>query len=224
MKNPIVVTSLEEDFRKIGLIKAESKQAETESQDEEVLDEAGRVRYATRGGKKVKQEKTSAAERRQAKKYRRSSAGHRSAKKAAKRLHTAKGQRHAAKVAAKAMRMGTRQEGTDATEALKAFANAAIIADKLANIFTEWVKADIYESEDERVFAGLAGELAEIAESFADIATAMHEGRLEEGSEDVAEAFAEGLEVVLDAVDLYEANADDEDESDDEDEDESGNE
>lgn len=222
MKNPIVVTSLEEDFRKIGLIKAESKQAEeAASEDEEVLDEAGRIKFALRGGKKVKQQKTSAPERLQAKKYRRSAAGRKAAKKAMKRLSTAKGQRRAAKVAAKAMRMGTRQE--DATETLKAFANAAIIADKLAGIFTEWVKADIYESQDERMFAALAGELAEIAESFADIATAMHEGRLEEGSEDVAEAFSEGLEVVLDAVDLYEANAD-EDEDDSDDEDESGNE
>jgi hypothetical protein len=221
MKNPVVITSLEEDFRKIGLIKesTEAPQAESDS-----LDEAGRVRVALRGGKKVRQQKTSTAERMMAKKYRRSAAGKKAAKKAKKRLMTAKGQRRAAKVAAKAIRLGTRQEAFDSTEALKAFANAAIIADKLAGIFTEWVKADIYESEDERMFAAVAGELGEIAESFADIATAMSEGKLEESSdEDIAAAFAEGLETVLDAVDLYEANADDEDDEDGEDEDESGN-
>ena len=225
MKNPVVITSLEEDFKKIGLIK-ESKDTAPQAEEGESLDEAGRIRVALRGGKKVRQQKTSAAERRAAKLYRRSSAGKKAAKKAMKRLHTAKGQRHAAKVAAKAMRMGTRQEAFDAAEALKAFANAAIIADKISGIFTEWVKADIYESEDERMFAGLAGELGEIAESFADIATAMSEGKLEESSEeDVAAAFAEGLETILDAVDLYEANAEDEEEGEDdgEGEDESGN-
>ena len=62
MRNPIVVTTLEEDFRKIGLIR-ESVQASApasapKEEEEEVLDEAGRIRYALRGGKKVKQNLT----------------------------------------------------------------------------------------------------------------------------------------------------------------------
>jgi hypothetical protein len=216
MRNQIVVTTLEEDFRKIGLIRESAPTpapvAPKEEEEEEVLDEAGRIKFALRGGKKVKQQKTSMADRRAAKKNRRSAGGKKSARKQAKIRRSAKGQRRMAKVAAKAIAKGTRQEAVDANETLKSFANAAIIADKLSTIFTEWVKADIYESEDERMFAGLAGELGEIAESFADIATAMSEGKLEESAEDVAAAFAEGMETILDAVDLYEDNNEDDEE------------
>jgi hypothetical protein len=216
MRNPIVVTTLEEDFRKIGLIR-ESVQASApasapKEEEEEVLDEAGRIRYALRGGKKVKQQKTSTAERMAGKKYKRSAEGRRSAKRSEKKASTSKGMRRAAMVKRKAISKGTRQEAVDANETLKSFANAAIIADKLAGIFTEWVKADEYEAADERMFAGLAGQLGEIAESFADIATAMSEGRLDESAEDVAAAFAEGMETILDAVDLYEDNNEDEEE------------
>jgi hypothetical protein len=217
MRNPIVVTTLEEDFRKIGLIRESAPTPapvapKEEEEEEEVLDEAGRIRFALRGGKKVKQQKTSMADRLASKKQRRSSGGKKSARKQAKMRRSAKGQRRMAKVAAKAIQKGTRQEAVDANETLKSFANAAIIADKLAGIFTEWVKADEYEASDERMFASLVGELSEIAESFADIATAMSEGKLEESAEDVAAAFAEGMETILDAVDLYEDNNEDEDE------------
>jgi len=219
MRNPIVVTTLEEDFRKIGLIRESAPApapvaapAAPKEDEEEVLDEAGRIKFALRGGKKVKQQKTSMADRRAAKKQRRSASGKKSARKQAKIRRSAKGQRRMAKVAAKATRLGTRQEAVDPNETLKSFANAAIIADKLANIFTEWVKADEYEASDERMFASLVGELSEIAESFADIATAMSEGKLEESAEDVAAAFAEGMETILDCVDLYEDNAEEGDE------------
>jgi len=231
MRNPIVVTTLEEDFRKIGLIKESAPAApaaaseETEESEEEVLDEAGRIRFALRGGKKVKQQKTSMHDRMATKKARRSSGGKKSARKQAKIRRTAKGQRHMAKVQRKAIQKGTRQEAVavDPNETLKSFANAAIIADKLAGIFTEWVKADEYEAADERMFAGLAGQLGEIAEAFADIATAMSEGKLEESAEDVASAFAEGMETILDCVDLYEDNNDGE-EDEEEVEETSGNE
>lgn len=216
MRNQIVVTTLEEDFRKIGLIRESAPTpapvAPKEEEEEEVLDEAGRIKFALRGGKKVKQQKTSMADRLAAKKQRRSASGKKSARKQAKMRRSAKGQRRMAKVTAKAIQKGTRQEAVDANETLKSFANAAIIADKLAGIFTEWVKADEYEASDERMFASLVGELSEIAESFADIATAMSEGKLEESAEDVAAAFAEGMETILDAVDLYEDNNEDEDE------------
>jgi len=229
MRNPIVVTTLEEDFRKIGLIKESAPAApaaaseETEESEEEVLDEAGRIKFALRGGKKVKQQRTSMSDRLKGKKARRSSGGKKSARKQAKIRRTAKGQRHMAKVQRKAIQKGTRQESVDPNETLKSFANAAIIADKLANIFTEWVKADEYEADDDRMFAGLAGQLGEIAESFADIATAMSEGNLEESAEDVASAFAEGMEVILDCVDLYEDNNDGEEEDEEEVDDTSGN-
>lgn len=214
MRNPIVVTTLEEDFRKIGLIKESAPAAaseKTEESEEEDLDEA-RIKKAFRGGKVVKQNRTSSAKKRYNLKYARTPEGRKSAKKTDKKAGTTKGMRRAAIVKRKAIQKKTRMESVDANETLKSFANAAIIADKLSTIFTEWVKADIYESEDERMFASLVGELSEIAESFADIATAMSEGKLEESAEDVAAAFAEGMETILDAVDLYEDNNEDEDE------------
>ena len=226
MRNQIVVTTLEEDFRKIGLIRESAPTpapVAPKEEEEEVLDEAGRIKFALRGGKKVKQQKTSMADRLASKKQRRSASGKKSARKQAKMRRSAKGQRRMAKVTAKAIQKGTRQEAVDANETLKSFANAAIIADKLAGIFTEWVKADEYEASDERMFASLVGELSEIAESFADIATAMSEGKLEESAEDVAAAFAEGMETILDAVDLYEDNNEDEDEDEEEVEETSGN-
>ena len=218
MRNPIVVTTLEEDFRKIGLIK-ESAPAAAEAQaddDEEILEKrktlaqrlarkhkAGSVRGMAKRPKLADLPDAGAlAMRRRKAKSRR----HKTAKTNARRAKTSRGKKLA--------NVASRREGVevDPNETLKSFANAAIIADKLANIFTEWVKADEYEADDERMFAGLAGQLGEIAESFADIATAMSEGNLEESAEDVASAFAEGMEVILDCVDLYEDNNEDEDE------------
>jgi hypothetical protein len=102
---------------------------------------------------------------------------------------------------------GMSMEAFDAAEALKSFANAAIIAERLQTIFTEWVKSDLCESrEDETEFLKLAGVLAAIAEEFAEIATALNESADELDEEAVAGIFNEGLETVLDAVDLYEKN------------------
>jgi hypothetical protein len=228
MRNPIVVTTLEEDFRKIGLIKESAPAAaEAQADDEEILEKrktlaqrlarkhkAGSVRGMAKRPKLADLDTAGelAMRRRKAASHR-----HKTATQTAKRAKSAHGKKLA--------KVASRREGVevDANETLKSFANAAIIADKLAGIFTEWVKADEYEAADERMFAGLAGQLGEIAESFADIATAMSEGRLDESAEDVAAAFAEGMEVILDCVDLYEDNNDGEEEDEEEVEETSGN-
>lgn len=215
MKNPIVITSLEEDFKKIGLIRDTKPMQESVEQDEN-LDEAARIKKRVvlkpgGGAKVVKTQRSSAKERMAAKKFRRSAAGKKSARKAMKRRMSAKGQRRAAKVAKAAAAKGTRQEGFDPKEALKSFANAAIIAEKLQLAFLEWVKGDLCESAgDESEFLKLAAELAVIAEEFAEVATALNEGT-ELDTEELSELFAEGLETVLDAVDLYEENEGDDD-------------
>lgn len=250
MKTPIVITSLEEDFRKIGLIKAESvaPEASVEETDETELDEAARikkrlVRKAGGGIAVQKTQKSSAKERMAGKKFRRSAAGKKAARMAMKKRRSAKGKRIAAKVAAVAAKKGTRSKGDmsgmrmkgdygmgmsmeafDAAEALKSFANAAIIAERLQTVFTEWVKGDLCESrEDDTEFLKLAGELAAIAEEFAEIATVLSEGTEELDEEAVAAIFNEGLETILDAVDLYEQNegeGEDEEDEDMEDEEE----
>lgn len=265
MKTPIVITSLEEDFKKIGLIKAESvaPEASVEETDESELDEATRIKKRLQrkagGGYEVKQlKKSSAKERMRGKEFRRSAAG-----KAAERLRgrvrgTKKFKKRAKKTADVAAQKGTRRgkgdmggmrmkgdygmggmrmkgdydmgmsmEAFDAAEALKSFANAAIIAERLQTVFTEWVKGDLCESvEDDTEFLKLAGELATIAEEFAEIATALSEGTEELDEEAVTALFNEGLETILDAVDLYEENEgeDDEDMEDEEEEsDDEGN-
>lgn len=230
VKNPIVITSLEEDFKKIGLIKATPAapvQESAESDESDELDEARRVKRRVSlkpggGAKVVKTQRTSAKKRMQNKKYGRSAAGRKAKKRAVKRAHTSKGKRRAARVAALATKKGTRHEGFDPAEALKSFANAAIIAEKLQTEFLSWVKNDLCESAgDESEFLSLASELAALAEEFAEVATALSEGTELDG-EAVTEMFNEGLQFILDSVDLYEANkSDDEEEADDEEGDES---
>jgi len=215
MKNPIVITSLEEDFKKIGLIRDTKPMQESVEQDEN-LDESTRIkrrmqRQAGGGLKAVKTQKTTAAERMRGKNFRRSAKGQKAMRRAEKKRHSAKGRRMAAKVAKAAAAKGTRHEGFDPKEALKSFANAAIIAEKLQLAFLEWVKGDLCESAgDESEFLKLAAELAVIAEEFAEVATALNEGT-ELDTEELSELFAEGLETVLDAVDLYEENEGDDD-------------
>jgi hypothetical protein len=208
MRNPIVVTTLEEDFRKIGLIKESAAPAVETTDPEEDIEEGrydkltggGKRRAPTRQGGKAYKALMRTPEGKKQAKLKKKTAAKPGAKRQARRLH------------AKRVRKGLADSVQANSETLKSFANAAIIADKLAGIFTEWVKADEYEASDERMFASLVGELSEIAESFADIATAMSEGKLEESAEDVAAAFAEGMETILDAVDLYEDNNEDEEE------------
>ena len=83
-KNPIVITSLEEDFRKIGLIRgpiSESKVEQTETETETDIEEATRIKKRLVGGKVQRTQKTTAKERMMAKKYRRSSGGKAAARK-----------------------------------------------------------------------------------------------------------------------------------------------
>lgn len=225
MKSPIVITSLEEDFRKIGLLKAESLEAPSVAEEaSEDLEEAQRikkrlVRKAGGGVKIQKTQRTTAAERMKGKKYRRTAAGKKAARRRAKKMRTSRGKRLAARMAKLGMAKGTRQESFDQDSALKSYANAAIIADHLAKIFVEWMDNYELSAIEENTFASAATDMQEIAEAFAAIATRLNDGELIESEEDVAEVFSEGLEAILDAVDLYEM-ADMEDESDYEEEDE----
>lgn len=251
MKTPIVITTLEEDFKKIGLIKA-APIAESVEADEAELDEAeilekktrltgGGTRSAnTRQGHKeyiAAKRKDPAGFRKRAKKKamaaKKGPAKQKAKKQAAKRermnikpIHSKFAKRGKGDMAGMPMGgkgdYGMSMEAFDAAEALKSFANAAIIAERLQTVFTEWVKSDLCESrEDETEFLKLAGALATIAEEFAEIATALNESVDELDEEAVTEIFNEGLETVLDAVDLYEKNCGKGDEEDMEDEEDS---
>lgn len=233
MKTPIVITSLEEDFKKIGLIKAtpvaETTEAPKAEAEGETVEEA-RIKAAIRGGKKVRQQRTSAKEKRMAKKYRRSASGKMAARKRKRLMKKPSFMRRLKKLAMKAMRLGTRKESVEQTEAfdraeaLKSFANAAIIAEKLANHFEGFIESleiddSIEESAD--TLADIAGVCEDVAEVLAEMATALHEGK---GGEDFTGVFNEGMDFILDAVDLYESmkeEEEDDEESEDEESEES---
>lgn len=226
VKNPIVVTSLEEDFKKIGLIK-EAAEVETETDESSSdMEEARRVKIALRGGKKTRQQRTSAKQRLMGKKYRRSASGKKASRRRARLMKKPSMQRRMKRVAAKAERLGTRQESValvknfDRAEALKSIANAAIISEKLADYFEECVSAPLAIEEanaegEAETIAAIAGVCTEMAELLADMATELHEGNVE-GEEPAI--FNECLDFILEAVELYEAMKAEEEEMDDEEE------
>jgi hypothetical protein len=233
MKNPIVITSLEEDFKKIGLIRRnESVEPDTTpGQAESDIEEAARIKVALRGGKKVRQKRTTAKERRMAKKYRRSAAGKKAARIRARKMRKPSFLRRLKRLAAKALRLGTRKESVDTTEsfdraeALKSLANAAIIAEKLASFFDNYVESFVSDEELEisesveqsaDTLSDIAEVCEELAESLATAAESLHEGKDVPG---LVASFNESLDFILDAVDLYEAMQDDEEEMDDEEDD-----
>ena len=227
MKNPIVITSLEEDFKKIGLIKESvAPQAEAEADDLEEKDTtantAKRHKVITRGGKKVRTHRTSFAAKLKGKIRRRSGAFKAWAKK-----HARKMKRFAKKIARRAMkavRLGTRKESVetrfDLHEALKSHANLAIIAERMSEDFG--AVAEVCEAEglgEAEIFGFMAEYFAETAEQVGALATEMNESADTLDTRAVQESFTETMEIVLDGVDLYEAmSAEDEDEDEDEDE------
>jgi hypothetical protein len=244
MKTPIVITTLEEDFKKIGLIKAtplaESRVAPAETEELAEKNTAKRHATVTRGGKKIRTKKMDPAAKRAQKKRRKGGKFKAWVKKYARKLK--KFAKKIAKRAAKAVRMGTRKESVEArvdlAEALKAHANLAIISENLSKYFAS--VAEDAEAEglgEAEVFAFLSEYLGETAEQVASVATSLNEGT-EFDAENLNESFADTLGVVLDVVDLHEEMeaeldeavdeeaTDDEgmdEEEDDEEEDEEGN-
>jgi Ran GTPase-activating protein (RanGAP) involved in mRNA processing and transport len=132
------------------------------------------------------------------------------------------------RLAAKAMRLGTRQESVetlesfDRAEALKSFANAAIIAEKLSKFFEGYVESldvdDDTIEEQADILSDIASVCEDVAETLAEMATEIHEGNEGAG---FAGVFNESMDFVLDAVDLYEGMCEDDSEEDESEEDES---
>jgi hypothetical protein len=204
MKNPIVISTLEEDFRKIGLIKAnltESAAPQEDSLDERNTDR--RHSMITRGGVKMRTQRTSFKKKKYNKRYAHTTGGKAAERRAGRKAETSKGKRKARKAEVLGIRKGTRKESVDSVELMKSFANAAIIAEKLQTIFTEWYEADIFDAEGDEVLENYIETLEVIAEEFATAATSLNEG-VESDEETLVALFNEGLETVLDAVDLYE--------------------
>lgn len=263
-KAPVVVTTLEEDFKKIGLIKDEPTVEETDEQvenetegdeSEEGLDEARRIRKRTvAGGRKMMTTKrTSAADRMKGKRnYRRKKMKIKLAKK--KKMRSSKFRRRAKFLAKRAAaRRGESTEtnslagliestkeivstlGTPASapseafaEAVKSFANIAIIADLLSTKFEDFagdLSEDQLDEAEEAILANFEAaslSLADLAEAAADIATKLKNGEEPESMEELEAIFKEYMEDLVEGLDFYnEAKGDDaEDAEDDEESDE----
>jgi len=240
-RHPVLITSLEDDFRKIGLI-AESAPNHDDAVDvigEEELDEAGRKQR----GRTTK--KMSRKARRKQALYRKSGTGKAGMRKQKMRAKKPSVRRKQAKMRAKAIKRGWQKSDVDdpsnglesligevaslvsaiesdknestSNDAVKSWANMAIISEMLGNFFEE-----IYQEEDDKELEAAFGEAAEtfsdLAESAATQARGLSEGQLDEEDEDLQQAFSEHMATLLSGLELYsDIVEEDEDEDDDED-------
>lgn len=239
-RDKVVLTSLQEDFKAIGII-SESEETEVEETEEDTDLEEGR-RRAAGGRKMMRTKRTTNAERLADKKSKRKNRAHRKA--AAKKLsHSARGKK-LAKLAAFFAKKKRRKESTDVTasdrinsiledvkdivssvnesdssqdldNAIKSFANVAIISEMLANFFAESV--GLVESEGE-----LSSELTDAAEYFQEqaeqaafLATLLDEGGDLDEDVDVDALFQEHMSALVEGLELYADLTEDEDEDED---------
>jgi hypothetical protein len=98
----------------------------------------------------------------------------------------------------------------NSTDAVKSFANIAIISDMLSTTFNEWsgdLNEAALEEGDEEFIANLTGyseSLADLAEAAAEIATALKDGDMVEGGVEALEAiFKEYMSDMLEGMDSY---------------------
>lgn len=278
MRHPVIITSLEEDFRNIGILPKEEKPAaadpealaeDTDPEDtegvsaeelaaalegveisEDNLEEiARRIKAIIRGGKRVKvKHHATAAERMKSKKARKSAAGRKSARKAAKKRKSTKGKKHAGLVSKWRKRFGLEDspaasrianiledvqeiistvDEDNVENAVKSFANVAIISEMLSRVF-EAVKADFEDEEGAKELGEAAEFFGELAEEAAGLATLLHEGVDEDtpedeipSYEDIEARFQEHMDALIEGLELY-ADLTEEDDSDDADPTEEG--
>jgi hypothetical protein len=236
MRHPVIITSLEEDFRAIGILPKEEKPASTE---DEPLEERTRKRRKAgkRGMEKVKVGTTSqrrdwrmAARRRKSKikAYRKSARG-RAARRKAKKFESSE------TMESTSVRINSLLEDVQdiistvddesIENATKSFANVAIISEMLARVFEAVM--DEFEEEDAQELGEAAEFFAELAEEAASIATLLHEGVDEDTPEDeiptyedIEAKFQEHMDALIDGLELYADITEDEDEDEEIEEDE----
>lgn len=232
-RGPVVITTLEEDFKKIGLIaesKSQTEDTETEdgAESPETLDEKRIMRRTQAGGRKlVRTKRTPVKLKQKAKRYwkrfknifklkrkkkmRKPQVRRRAKilrKRAAKRAHREGSENSPiANLIEEVADIVASIETAPKTDAIKSFANIAIISDLLANTFNEWSEGLTEDISDQETFDTLveaAESLADLAEAAAEIATALKEGDELEGDEGELEAvFKEYMEDLLEGMDLY---------------------
>jgi hypothetical protein len=220
MRHPVIITSLEEDFRAIGIL---PKEEEKPAESEEDLQEAGmrKRRKAGKGGMTRVQKGTSAKRREwklakrkagakaAARKWRRSAAGKKSKRLAKKyRKDSNATSDRIANLLEDVQDIISTVDDEAIENAVKSFANVAIISEMLARVF-EAVK-DEFEEEDAQELGEAAEFFGELAEEAASIATMLNEGVDEDTPEDeiptyedIEARFQEHMEALIDGLELY---------------------
>lgn len=245
MRNPKVreLTSLEEDFKNIGILDEEDDASTEVVEDgEEELDEARRIRRQFRGGKVITTKRTGAKERRKARMWRRSSKGKAALRKRKRKMRKASEKRKLKRKEMRAKKRGTREESLERVNniledvqsivssldeadgsaqqlenAIKAFANVAIISEMLANFFSEGVElVESAELSDELAEAAIY--FAEQAEQAAFLATALEEGTELDEDLDVDALFQEQMDSLVEGLEFYADMTEDEEVVEDEEE------
>lgn len=250
-RGPIVMTTLEEDFKKIGLIAEKSAKVEaaeeneqldeqveeTEQETDEVaeedgaedgeeLDEAGRRRRVTIAGSRrlgttkrtpmAKRMKSKRSYRKKKMKIKlsrrkamRSPRRRRRAKLLAKRASQRRGESNNSPISnliEEVQSIVAQTEGNTHAEAMKGFANIAIISDLLSTTFVEWAEADdVVEDQDTYdTLIEFAETLSDLAEAASEMASGLNEGKEpEEGSPSIEELFKEYMADMLEGMEIY---------------------
>jgi RNA polymerase primary sigma factor len=233
-RDKVVLTSLEEDFKNIGIIK-ESKEVEVDDNEDADLEE-GR-RRASGGRKSIRTKRMKSGDKAKARaSYRKRKSKIKKQRK--KRGRTSRGKK--LKKLAKAMAKKTESTSLTATDrinsiledvrdivssvneddsskqdldnAIKSFANVAIISEMLATFFSESIELVESEGELSDELTDAADYFQEQAEQAAFLATALDEGAELDEDIDVDELFQEFMGALVEGLDLYADLTEDEDE------------
>jgi hypothetical protein len=235
MRHPVIISSLEEDFKNLGLV--DKDDTITHDDDDELQEKRRRVSGSGRSKKTVKmrgkklaksrsyERKMKSKRKRSAKKRAKSGAG----KKLSRFNKRFEGQEDSMKATlhlGKLAGLFEEVEGIlssldeDRVEnAVKSFANIAIISEMLGDFFSTVLEEDIEDEELVEELSEAAEFFTDLSESAADIATHLNEGEeLEVGLDEIEEAFNEQMEALVDGLEFY-ADLTEDEESDDEDDD-----
>jgi hypothetical protein len=240
-RHPVLITSLEDDFKKIGLI-AEDKTPDVAVVEEDDLGEGRQARRRGPGGRTAKRTKKTSVKRKRAskkyykthkskiakrrKKHARSSVGKKQAKlskKFAKHSSVDDPSGGLSSLIGEVADLVTAIEGgenLESNEAIKSWANMAIISEMLGNFF-DTISEGEEDLELETAFNEASETFSDLAESAAEHARGLSEGQHDEDDEDLQQTFSEHMHTLLSGLELFsdivEGDADDDDDDEDDD-------
>ena len=233
MRHPVVISSLEEDFKNLGLVD-DKKEATAEPSEEPV--EEGRRRAAGKG-RMVRTVKMRGKEKQKAKAWERAHKAERK-RKAKRRKKTAQykklariGKRFESEEPRGTLRNGALSGLFEEVEtilssldedrvenAIKSFANVAIIAEMLSEFFDAVLQEDIEDKQLIEELSEASEFFDDLSESAAQVATSLNEGEdLDVTLDEIEEAFNEQMESLVEGLEFYADLTEDDDLDEDED-------